>query len=153
MKRARTDLIVVHCSATPPDMDIGADTIDRWHKARGWSSIGYHYVVRRNGVADVGRPHDETGAHCKGHNHNSVAVCWVGGVDNAGNPQDNRTIKQKYGLLGIIAMLRELYPQAVVVGHRNLSKDVDGDGVVEEWEWVKACPSFDAMGEYNSEED
>ena len=135
-KRKRTDYIVIHCSATPPTMDIGAETIRGWHRARGWGDIGYHYVLRRNGVAEAGRPFDEVGAHAQGHNHNSVAICYVGGVDAQGNPEDNRTDNQKDGLRALVAMCRMLYPDAEVLGHRDLP------GV------AKACPSFDAKEEY-----
>lgn len=141
--RRKTDFIVVHCSATPPQTDIGADEIDQWHKDRGWAGIGYHAVVRRSGQIEFGRHFDETGAHVKGQNFRSVGVCIVGGVDHNGNPENNFTAEQFVSLRVLIEMLQKAYPLAMVVGHRDLSPDLDGDGIIEEHEWVKECPSFD----------
>lgn len=141
--RRKTDFIVVHCSATPPQSDIGADEIDQWHKDRGWAGIGYHAVVRRDGQIEFGRHFDETGAHVKGQNFRSVGVCIVGGVDYNGTPENNFTAKQFVSLRVLTEMLQKAYPLAMVVGHRDLSPDLDGDGIIEEHEWVKECPSFD----------
>ena len=60
--------IIIHCSATKEGQDISAATIDEWHKARGWRSIGYHYVIGLDGMIEYGRPITETGAHVKNHN-------------------------------------------------------------------------------------
>lgn len=141
--RRRTDYIVVHCSATPPATDIGADEIDDWHKARGWSGIGYHAVVRRDGQIEFGRHFDESGAHVKGQNYRSVGICMVGGIDEHGAAENNFSEDQFDSLTTIIAMLQRAYPDAEVVGHRDLSPDLDGDGVISAHEWVKECPSFD----------
>lgn len=130
-RRKRTDFVVVHCSATPPSMDIGRDEIDDWHRQRGWAGIGYHYVIRRNGDVEIGRPVNMMGSHVRGYNAESVAVCWVGGVDADGVPEDNRTEMQKLSLRAIVAMLMATYPEATLRGHR------DFPGV------LKACPSFD----------
>lgn len=129
--RKSTDLIVIHCAATRPHMDWGAKEIDREHKRRGWAKIGYHYVIRRNGVLETGRKDNEVGAHAEGHNSNSVAVCWVGGVnDDTLGPEDNRTDEQKKTLVSVIQFLKARYPNAKVVGHRDLPNV------------KKACPSF-----------
>lgn len=143
MTRDRTDLLVVHCSATPPTADIGADTIDRWHRERGWRGIGYHRVIRRDGSIENGRDIHEVGAHCRGHNRTSVGICLVGGVDAAGKPDANFTEAQLESLKWQLDGLLIDYPDAEVLGHRDLSPDVDGDGVILSHEWVKACPSFD----------
>lgn len=138
------DLLVVHCSATRPSLDVHAIDIDRWHKARGWSGIGYHYVITRSGTVEVGRPEDAAGAHVQGHNRNSIGICLVGGV-----AEDGRTLEANYrdiqlsALKRLLRELRERYPHAAICGHRDLSPDRDGDGVVERHEWVKGCPSFD----------
>ena len=81
-KRTITELIV-HCSATPEGVDYTVDDIRRWHKQQGWSDIGYHYVVYRNGLIVDGRDVDLIGAHCLkgGHNTHSIGICYVGGVD------------------------------------------------------------------------
>ena len=141
--RRKTDFIVVHCAATPPGSDIGADEIDQWHKDRGWSGIGYHAVVRRDGQIEFGRHFDETGAHVKGQNFRSVGVCMVGGVDDDGEPDNNFNGVQFDSLRLLIDMLQKAYPMATVVGHRDLSPDLNGDGVIDMHEWLKDCPSFD----------
>lgn len=132
VNRKATNLIVIHCSATRPSMDVGAKEIDRWHKAQGWQKIGYHYVIRRNGHLETGRREDEIGAHAAGHNHNSIGVCWVGGVhEDSLGPEDNRTDEQKAALANIVRTLHGKYPQAHILGHTDLP-NVN-----------KACPSFD----------
>lgn len=141
--RRRTDYIVVHCSATPPGSDIGADEIDDWHRNRGWSGIGYHAVIRRDGTVEFGRHFDEAGAHVKGQNYRSVGVCMVGGVDDRGDAQDNFSQAQFESLRATIAFLERAYPDASVVGHRDLSPDLDGDGIIDRSEWLKECPSFE----------
>ena len=143
--RRRTDFIVVHCSATPPGSDIGADEIDDWHRRRDppFKMIGYHAVIRRDGQIEFGRHFDEAGAHVKGQNYRSVGICMVGGIDERGAAENNFNDEQFDSLTTVIAMLQRAYPDAEVVGHRDLSPDLDGDGVIEEHEWVKECPSFD----------
>jgi hypothetical protein len=84
--RETTDLIVVHCSATGPAADIGVAQITQWHKQRGFDTVGYHYVIRRNGTLETGRRESEIGAHVRGHNANSIGVCLAGGVDAKGKP-------------------------------------------------------------------
>lgn len=128
------DKIVIHCSATPPTMDIGAKEIRSWHvNERKWRDIGYHFVVRRNGEVELGRPLDMQGAHARGHNKTSVGVCWVGGVDKDMNPENNMTREQESELWCTVQNLMLTYgiEKEHVVGHRDLP------GV------TKACPSFD----------
>jgi N-acetyl-anhydromuramyl-L-alanine amidase AmpD len=144
--RHRTDFIVVHCSATPPDSDIGVDEIRDWHvHQNGWRDIGYHAVIRRDGEIEFGRHFDEPGAHVQGQNYRSVGVCLVGGVDKSGKSENNFTQDQFESLSIILDMLERAYPMARILGHRDLSPDTDGDGVVEEHEWLKDCPCFDVF--------
>lgn len=146
VRRKHTDLIVIHCSATQPEHDIGVAEIDAWHKNRGFAAIGYHWVIRRDGALEPGRPEWAVGAHVHGHNSDSVGVCLVGGVGEAGKPENNFSTSQFERLRGLLADLLARYPGAEVLGHRDLSPDIDGDGVVEPWEWIKACPCFDVRG-------
>ncbi|MGL5965359.1 MAG: N-acetylmuramoyl-L-alanine amidase, partial [Fusobacteriaceae bacterium] len=81
-KRGSTDHIVIHCSATKPTMDIGVRDIRMWHKQQGWLDVGYHFIIKRDGTIEEGRPVDVVGSHVKNHNSNSVGVCLVGGVDD-----------------------------------------------------------------------
>ena len=123
--------IVVHCAATPPSADIGVAEIRRWHvEDRGWSDIGYHYVIRRNGTIEPGRPHDVVGSHVRGHNRDSVGICLVGGVNAAGAPDANYTDAQWASLKAIVHAMTVEYPHAEVLGHH------DFPGV------EKACPCF-----------
>lgn len=133
-KRRITE-IIVHCTATPEYRDHTVSDIRQWHKRQGWSDIGYHYVVYRDGSVHEGRDVDIIGAHCTGHNANSIGVVYVGGVAPDGKtPKDTRTDRQKEGLLSLLINLRKLYPQAEIHGHRDFAN--------------KACPSFDATREY-----
>lgn len=138
MIRKATDFIVVHCSATRPGMDIGADEIRVWHKQKGWSDIGYHYVIRRNGKIELGRRLEVEGAHVQGHNHHSVGICLVGGIADIGKPHNNFTPDQMMSLLSLLDDLKGKYPDAKIQGHR------DFPGV------AKACPSFDVRKWLNS---
>lgn len=131
-KRTATNLIVIHCAATKPNMDVGVREIRQWHVQRGFLDIGYHFVIRRDGSVEQGREVDVLGAHVEGHNADSVGVCMVGGIDAAGKPEDNFTDAQWATLDRKVYELKILYPNAKVVGHRELNPG-------------KACPSFDVQ--------
>ena len=129
--------IIVHCTATPEGKDFTVDDIRRWHKEQGWSDIGYHYVIYRDGSIHEGRDVRYSGAHCTGHNANSIGVVYVGGVGKNGKTtKDTRTKAQKKALLQVMRTLRAAYPSARIYGHRDFAK--------------KDCPSFDAREEYKS---
>ena len=140
--------IVVHCTATLPHQDIGVKEIDRMHRRRGWSKCGYHLVIKQDGTEEVGRPLSEIGAHVKGFNRNSIGIVYVGGLNADGKPQDTRTEAQKKALRFRLMALKQLFPDAKIVGHRDLSPDKNGNGIIERHEWLKACPCFDAYEEY-----
>ena len=130
-------LIVVHCSAVRPGQTSSAAQIDTWHRRQGWKlGIGYHYVVRRDGQIETGRPEWLVGAHCQNHNSHSIGVCYEGGLDIRGQPADTRTEAQKEALRRLLKALKERYPRALIVGHRDLNP-------------LKACPCFDAVKEYS----
>ena len=143
--RARTTLIVVHVTATPPTMDIGAAEVDRMHRARGFNGIGYHFIIRRDGRIETGRPVNDIGAHVAGWNSVSIGVSLVGGVDARGRAENNRTEHQMVALVPLLKKLCRDFPDAKVCGHRDLSPDGDGDGVIEPQEYIKECPCFDAI--------
>ena len=142
------NLIVVHCSATRMDRDITARDIDSFHRVRGFSSWGYHYYVRKDGSIEKMRDESEPGAHAYGHNRDSIGLCYEGGLDVNGRPADTRTAAQKRTLVALLRSLRADYPGARIVGHRDLSPDVNGNGRVDKWERTKECPCFDAAEEY-----
>ena len=137
------DSIIVHCSATKAGQDFTATDIDRWHRERGFNGIGYHYVIRLDGKLEKGRDVALAGAHCKGWNERSVGICYIGGLDENGRPADTRTNAQKRVLYQIIMDLQREYNILQVLGHRDTSPDLNGDGVIEPYEYVKACPCFD----------
>lgn len=127
--------IIIHCADTPEGRDVRADEIRRWHKnERGWSDIGYHYVIDLDGTIEAGRDVETAGAHCTGHNAKSIGICYVGGCDAQMQPKDTRTEEQKASLLLLLKYLRQRYPKAKIYGHRDFAQ--------------KACPSFDAKNEY-----
>jgi len=140
--------IVIHCSATPEGRNISAATIDGWHRKRGFNQIGYHYVIALDGKIEAGRPVNIMGAHVAGGgNRASIGIAYIGGVDAKLKPKDTRTEAQKLALIKIIKILKNIYPDASIHGHRDYSKDKDGDGV-EAHEYMKACPCYNAEQEY-----
>ena len=129
--------LIVHCSATPEGKDFTVADIKKWHLQRGFSDIGYHYVIYRDGTVHKGRDESISGAHCLGHNTISIGICYIGGVASDGKtPKDTRTDAQKKALIGLLKELKRKYPKAVVHSHKDFAN--------------KACPSFDATKEYAS---
>lgn len=121
--------IILHCAATPEGKDFTVADIDRWHRARKFNGIGYHYVIYRDGTVHAGRPVERSGAHCTGHNAQSVGVCYIGGCATDGKtPKDTRTPAQRAALTSLVKKLLKQYPGATVHGHNEFAN--------------KACPSF-----------
>lgn len=134
MKR-HISFIIVHCSAVRPGQRSSAKDIDRWHRDKGWNGIGYHYVVRRDGSMEPGRPIEEVGAHCVGHNSHSIGICYEGGLDEHGEEADTRTPEQKRALRKLLEELHGRFPKALIVGHHDLNPG-------------KKCPCYDVVSEY-----
>lgn len=128
-------LIIIHCSAVKPLQQSGVREIDRWHRAKGWKSCGYHYVIRRDGTIETGRPLEMIGAHCKDRNRHSIGICYEGGLDAEGRPADTRTEAQKKALRELLQQLHAQFPRAIIAGHNVFNP-------------MKACPCFNAMDEY-----
>lgn len=129
-------LIVVHCSANRKGSALRLADVDRYHRSLGWSGCGYHYVIPTDGIIESGRPEEVVGAHSRNHNRHSIGVCYIGGLSADGSmPEDTRTEAQKRALRGLLATLHATYPEALIVGHRDLNPH-------------KVCPCFDAAGEY-----
>ena len=136
--------LIVHCSATPEGRNYSVEDIRADHKKQGWSDIGYHYVIYRDGTIHNGRDVDLVGAHCakNGHNQHSIGICYIGGVENKPSTpyhllkaKDTRTEEQKVSLLSLLLDLKKLYPNARIWGHRDFDTS-------------KECPSFNAREEY-----
>lgn len=132
----KINLIVIHCADTYTRMDIGVKEIREWHLARGFNDIGYHYVIRRDGTIEAGRPLEKPGAHAAGYNSHSIGICYAGGKGDNDKPEDNRTPAQKQALYDLVNSLKQQFPQAKIVGHRDLP------GV------QKACPCFSVLYEF-----
>lgn len=141
-------LIILHCSATRAGQCYTFRKCRQDHLARGYCDIGYHYYITRDGQVHEGRPLWKEGAHCKGHNRHSIGICYEGGLDVSGRPCDTRTPEQRQSLRALLTRLHDLYPRAYIMGHRDLSPDLNGDGRISPMEWLKQCPSFDATTEY-----
>ena len=143
------NMVVIHCSATPDGHFVDAQEIDRWHKTRGFTRnmdlapyhapqlqhIGYHFLIYTTGPMVLGRPVTETGAHVSGHNSHTIGICLIG--------TEKYTPRQWQSLRDTVTWLRTDYPAITkVVGHRDLSPDIDGDGEIGPHEWLKTCPGF-----------
>jgi N-acetylmuramoyl-L-alanine amidase len=127
--------IIIHCTATPPTMDIGVEEIRKWHtdqppKGRGWSDIGYHYVIRINGEVEVGRPLERIGAHTKGENRDSIGIAYCGGSNADGEAEDTMFECQEEAMRELIHTLRMGYEDRHITlhGHNEFAD--------------KECPSF-----------
>jgi N-acetylmuramoyl-L-alanine amidase len=125
------DLLLIHCSATKPDVDVGVAEISEWHKARGFDTCGYHYVIRLDGSVENGRTLDRIGAHAAGHNAMSIGICLVGGLDSRGKPSATFNREQYGALVTLLDDLRTAFPKASIMGHRDLPNV------------KKDCPCFD----------
>lgn len=132
-------MVIIHCSATKPGMDIGVKEIREWHKARGWQDIGYHYVIRRDGKIEDGRDLDgdgnifeEVGAHTVGYNKNSIGICMVGGINDSGAAHANFTKEQWATLPRLLRMIKAQFPAVTIHGHNEFNAG-------------KACPSFNVQ--------
>lgn len=130
----KIDEIIIHCSATPEGRDHSVADVTAWHRARGFRTIGYHYLVHIDGRVERGRPESEIGAHCLGHNARSIGVCYVGGLaSDCKTPRDTRTPEQRRMLRELVKGLQRKYRGAKVYGHRDFA--------------AKACPCFDVATE------
>ena len=139
----KIDLIVIHCTATREDQRFTEMMLEECHRARGFNECGYHFYVRRDGHIVTMRPLKKAGAHAKGYNAHSIGIAYEGGLDKLGNPADTRTSWQRHSIRVLVKALLMDYPDARVVGHRDLSPDKNGDGKITPEEWMKQCPCFE----------
>lgn len=125
--------VILHCSATKPGQNVNAEIIRHWHtapkpKGRGWRDIGYHFVILEDGTIQRGRPLGVSGAHTKGHNYDSVGVCYTGGLDENGSPKDTMTDAQEKSFRALFASLNIVLGEMTLHGHNEFA--------------AKACPCF-----------
>ena len=132
-KRETTDTIVIHCTQTPPGMDVDVDKVTQWHKERGFDTIGYHYLIKRDGTLQEGRQQDEVGAHAVAVNGTSIGVALVGGGTADMGWENNFNSEQFDTLKSIILKLKDKYDIEKIIGHYQVEES-------------KECPSFDVPG-------
>lgn len=142
----------IHCSATKEGVWVDEATIEKWHSERfkkiGGKHIGYHVLVYLDGTVVQTKGLEYMGQHVSGSNQYSIGICYIGGLDKNGKPKDTRTPEQKASLIKVLLELKRSYPNIKIKGHRDHSPDLDGDGIIEPFEFLKACPCFDAIKEY-----
>ena len=127
----KIDLIIIHCSATRVNRNFSVEDLEACHKARGFKTIGYHYYITKDGTIYPFRPEEMIGAHAKHYNAHSIGICYECGLDAKCNPADTRTETQKHSMTELLKSLCLDYPDAEIIGHRDLP-------------WVKKdCPCFD----------
>lgn len=133
MRRIRK--AILHCSATPEGKEFNASDIRKWHvDGNGWSDIGYHFVILLDGTVEIGRPLERVGAHVRGENNDSVGICYIGGVDDEGEPKDTMTPEQEQAFKNLAVALKAMFPRIYFRGHNEYAN--------------KACPSFDVREKF-----
>ena len=133
IKRTKTDTIVLHCAATKASMDIGVEEIKKWHVVdNGWSDIGYHCVIRRDGTIEPGRDQTLVGSHARQVNGTSLGICLVGGLGDNNKWENNFTQAQFVSLKALLLKLKDKYKVEKIIGHYEVDD-------------VKKCPSFDVQ--------
>ena len=138
--------IFVHCTASQQTATV--QQILREFKQRGWRTPGYHYIIDPKGILTQLVAEDRISNGVKGYNAESINVAYIGGIDANKKPIDNRTTEQKKTLLSILTRLKQKYPEAIIMGHRDISPDKNHNGIVDPWERIKECPCFNAKIEY-----
>lgn len=130
--------IVIHCTGASQDQTI--ESIKAfWKNVKQWKNVGYHRIIPADGkVNELAKPETIVNG-VAGHNKNSYHICWIGGQGGI----DNRTIEQKCALRSEVERAKKMFPNAKVVGHRDLSPDLNNDGIISPNEWTKQCPSFE----------
>ena len=138
--------IFVHCTASSQKATV--EDILKEFKNKGWKTPGYHYLVMPSGRVVEIWPIEKISNGVQGYNNNSIHVAYIGGIDSKGDAVDNRTVEQKDSLKALLINLRDKFPNAMILGHRDISPDKNNNGIVDPWERIKECPCFDAMNEY-----
>lgn len=143
--------VVIHCSATREGQNVSAETIEKWHLKRGFDEIGYNIVIDLDCNIIMCRDWNKIPAHVKGNNSKTLGICLIGGLDKNGKPKDtfNKT-HQKLVLYEVLSTIminhfNRTAKKIGVKGHRDYSPDLDGDGIIESFEWTKSCPCFDVQ--------
>lgn len=134
--------IIIHCTAGP--LWQTTDAIKAyWLNVLGWKSYGYHHLISADGLDEYLTPIERISNGVAGFNSNSINICCKGGIDAKGNPIDNRTPAQIETLIKLIKKYKAMFPNAIVLGHRDFSTDQNGNGIIDRWEFIKSCPGYD----------
>lgn len=144
----KIERIFIHCTASSQKW--GVKELMQEFRNKGWKNPGYHIAVTADGVEHQLLSIDKVSNGVKGYNSTSINVAYVGGIDAKGKGVDNRTEEQKEALRSIVTRLKKKFPNAVVLGHRDISPDLNGNGIVDSWERIKECPCFNAKEEYSN---
>lgn len=148
IKQRNISLIVVHCTASRCTSDLTPSALDAMHKRQGFTECGYHYYITKDGQIHYMRDVTKIGAHAKGHNSESIGIAYEGGLNASSKATDTRTTAQKQSLEILLRFLLLTYPGAKVCGHRDLSPDLNHNGIIEPCEYIKECPCFCVAIEY-----
>lgn len=144
--------IAVHCTAGLPNQSI--ESIKAyWQNVLKWKNPGYHYIISEDGKVTQLHPENELSNGVKGYNSSTINVCYIGGLIIKNGKYiytDTRTNDQKKALLCLLKELKIKYPDAIIQGHRDFSPDINGNGKIDQFEWIKVCPCFDAKEEYKN---
>lgn len=132
--------IVLHCTAGPQDQSL--EVIKAFWRSKGWKKYGYHHMIKPDGTTINLVPIEEISNGVQGFNAHSINISYFGGVGAHGEILDNRTPEQKAAQKELVQKYMAMFPDAIVLGHRDFSPDKNRDGIIEESEWMKACPSF-----------
>jgi len=122
--------IAIHCTATPQSATVQS-ILNFWKEKRGWKNPGYHFLIEPNGIVHNLLPIEKISNGVAGFNHCTINIAYIGGIDEKGNPVDNRTEIQKKRMIEILRQLKTQFPEAIIKGHRDFPNV------------KKACPSFD----------
>ena len=142
----RIERIFVHCTATPQAW--GVTELRKSFKQQGWKYAGYHYVITVDGGVHQMEAIETIANGVKGYNATAIHIAYVGGIDKQGKAIDNRTDAQKESLHKLIWQLKKRYPNAIILGHRDVSPDINKNGRVDRWERIKECPCFEVREEF-----
>lgn len=146
MNMRKIERIFIHCTASSQTASV--NDIKNEFKRKGWKNPGYHFVIDPGGAIHQLLDESKVSNGVYGYNQTAINVAYIGGIDKYGKGVDNRTEPQKKALRKIIGLLKEKYPDAEVLGHRDISQDKNGNGIVDKWERIKECPCFNAKDEY-----
>lgn len=147
-KMRKIERIFVHCTAGSQKQTI--EDLKAEFRRKGWRNPGYHLVIMPSGRVERLLSDEQISNGVQGYNSTAINVAYVGGIDENGKGVDNRTPEQKKSLISVLSELKKKYPDAEILGHRDISPDTNGNGIVDPWERIKECPCFNAKEEYKS---